>query len=65
MNFDLRIPVGLMFSLFGLILAAVGLLGHPDLEKSLGINIDLRWGVFLVLFGITMLFLAWRGTKKQ
>jgi hypothetical protein len=64
MNFDLRLPVGLMFSVFGIILTAVGLFGHPDLEKSLGINIDLTWGVVLVVFGALMLIMAARGAKK-
>jgi hypothetical protein len=65
MNFDLRIPVGLMFSVFGIILAAVGLFGHPDLEKSLGINIDLTWGIVLVVFGAFMLIMASRGKAKK
>ena len=65
MNFDLRIPIGLMFSTFGLILVGVGLLGHPDLDKSLGINIDLSWGVVMVVFGAFMLIMAARGNAKK
>jgi hypothetical protein len=65
MNFDLRIPVGMMFTIFGLILAGVGLFGQPDLGKSLGINIDLNWGVVLVVFGLFMLFMAGRGSAKK
>jgi hypothetical protein len=65
MNFDLRIPIGLMFSTFGLILVGVGLFGHPDLDKSLGINIDLSWGVVMVVFGAFMLIMAARGNAKK
>jgi len=62
MNFDLRIPLGLMFTVFGLILTGVGLFGGPELyQKSLGINMNLWWGLVMLVFGLTMLLLAFRG----
>jgi multisubunit Na+/H+ antiporter MnhG subunit len=62
MNFDLRLPIGLMFSLFGAILALFGLMSDPKLyERSLGINVNLIWGLVLLVFGVTMLLLARRG----
>jgi len=65
MNFDLRLPVGLMFTLFGLILVGVGLLGGPELsEKSLGINMNLWWGLVQLVFGVSMLVPALRGRKR-
>ena len=61
MSFDLRIPVGLMFTLFGLILAGVGLFGDAALvEKSLGINMNLWWGLIQLIFGVLMLGFGWR-----
>jgi hypothetical protein len=67
MNFDLRYPVGFMFTLFGLILVGVGLFGGADLTKvSLGINMNLWWGLFMTLFGVWMLALAIRaGSQKK
>ena len=66
MNFDLRYPVGLMFTLFGLILTGVGLLGGPELsQKSLGINMNLWWGMLMLLFGIAMLIGAVRGGTRK
>jgi len=66
MNFDLRLPVGLMFTIFGLILVGVGLLGGPELsEKSLGINMNLWWGLVQLIFGISMLVPALRGRKRS
>ena len=65
MNFDLRLPVGLMFSVFGLILTGVGLFGNADLQKSLGINMYLWWGLVLVVFGVFMLLMAWRGSARK
>ena len=66
MSFDLRIPVGLMFTIFGLILFAVGLFGSPALaEKSLGININLWWGLCQVVFGGLMLWFGLRGSSRR
>lgn len=62
MNFDLRLPIGLMFSVFGLLLTVFGLASDAKLyERSLGININLVWGLVLLAFGAAMLFLARRG----
>ena len=61
MNFDLRLPIGLMFSLFGAILTVYGLISGPEIyQRSLGINVNLWWGGGLLVFGLLMLFLALR-----
>jgi hypothetical protein len=66
MSFDLRLPLGLMFTLFGLILTGVGLFGGADLtQKSLGINMNLWWGIVMALFGLCMLLLAWRAKSRK
>ena len=66
MNFDLRLPLGLMFTTFGLILIGTGLFGSVELsEKSLGINMNLWWGLVMLLFGLCMLGLTWRATKRK
>ena len=65
MNFDLRLPIGLMFTLFGAILAIFGVVSDAKIyEKSLGININLIWGSVMLLFGLAMLFLALRKPGK-
>lgn len=66
MNLDVRIPIGLMFSLFGGVLMIFGALSDRAIydQHSLGININLYWGVVLLLFGAAMLLLAWRGRTK-
>ena len=67
MQFDIRLPIGLMFSLLGAILAVYGLVHASDkkvLEPFLGINISLWWGLFILAFGIVMLLLV-RCAKKQ
>jgi hypothetical protein len=65
MNFDLRLPIGIMFSTFGLILTVFGAISDKAIyERSLGININLIWGIVLLVFGAFMLFLALRGGKS-
>jgi hypothetical protein len=66
MNLDLRIPMGLMFTLVGLILTVYGqaTAGSPIYAKSLGINANLYWGLVLLVFGGMMFVLGRRGQKK-
>jgi hypothetical protein len=66
MSFDLRYPLGLMFTLFGLILIGVGIFGGPALvQQSLGINMNLWWGLVMAVFGIVMLILARRSKGSK
>jgi hypothetical protein len=67
MSLDLRIPMGLMFTLTGLILLAFGFATRDDVglyAKSLGINANLWWGLVLFAFGFTMLLLGRRTQKR-
>jgi uncharacterized protein YhhL (DUF1145 family) len=64
MGLDIRWPIGLMFSLVGLIMTVFGLVTRNDAAmyaRSLGININLAWGIVLLVFGALMLILARRG----
>jgi hypothetical protein len=65
MNLDLRIPMGLMFTLVGLILSVFGLMTNGDAmyAKSLGLNANLDWGIVLLIFGSIMFILGRRGQK--
>lgn len=66
MNLDLRIPMGLMFTLVGLILTVYGLVtnGSAIYARSLGVNANLDWGIVLLVFGGAMYILGRRGQKK-
>ena len=62
---DIRIPIGLLFAILGLILAAFGLFTINDSEiyvRSLGRNINLWTGIAMLIFGSVMLYFA---TKKK
>ena len=64
MRFDIRIPIGLLFSLIGLLLLSQGLL-EADAPRThvAGMNINAGWGAVLVMFGIGMLWLARRHAR--
>jgi uncharacterized membrane protein len=64
MGLDIRWPIGLMFTLIGALLTVFGL-AKGDESTSLGININLIWGVVLLIFGALMLFGAISGSKKN
>ncbi len=66
MNLDLRIPMGLMFTLVGMILTVYGLAtrGSAIYLRSAGINANLDWGLVLLVFGVSMFLLGRRGEKK-
>ncbi len=66
MQLDLRLPIGMMFSIFGVILAGYGLVSDAAIyQKSLGINVNLWWGLALLAFGLVMLFFATRSDKRR
>ena len=63
MGLDIRWPIGLMFTLIGVLLTGFGLIRPAD-SVSLGININLAWGLVLLAFGVLMVVMAWRGAKN-
>ncbi len=67
MGLDIRWPIGLMFSLIGLLLVICGLAtgSNPETYRpSLGININLYWGLLLLVFGAWMLAMAIRASRN-
>lgn len=58
---DLRTPIGIFFSLVGLILGIAGLTAgyQAPLESA---NVDLYCGISILIFGGVMLWLARRST---
>jgi hypothetical protein len=65
MNLDLRLPMGLMFSIIGVLLVLFGLASDPSIyQRSLGVNVNLWWGLVLLAFGLAMLWLVRRGMAR-
>jgi len=65
MNIDLRLPIGGMFTIFGVILTAYGMLSDSAIyERSLGINVNLWWGIALFVFGVVMFGFGYRAYRR-
>ena len=63
MGLDIRIPLGLIFLLIGGLMTIYGFLTRNAAEvyqKSMGINLNLAWGLIMFLFGLIMFFVGRR-----
>jgi hypothetical protein len=63
---DIRIPIGLMFSILGILITGFGIFTVSNAEmynKSLGINVNIIMGVLMLAFGLIMLYFSWRKKK--
>jgi hypothetical protein len=66
MNFDLRIAIGALFTIYGALLALYGVLGDKaQYARSLGLNVNLDWGLVLLVFGLCLLFVRARGGNRH
>ena len=68
MGLDIKIPIGLMFSILGIILTVHGIITGGDTqmyEQSLGVNINLWSGLAMLAFGGFMLLTSTLVKKKK
>jgi len=64
MRLDIRLPIGMLCALLGLLLIVSGFVISPESYRaSLGININAIWGAVMLLFGVIMLLLGRRGSS--
>jgi hypothetical protein len=64
MGIDIRLPIGILFSLLGIILTGYGALGDISrYRQPLDVNINLVWGIFLLVFGVLMFLFGRRGMR--
>jgi hypothetical protein len=61
MNLDIRIPIGMLFTILGVLLTVFGMVADRSIYvRSLGYNVNFSWGIVLLVFGIVMLVLGRR-----
>jgi hypothetical protein len=64
MSLDIRVPIGLLFTILGALLVAFGLASDPAIyRRSLGVNINLWWGLVMLAFGILMVVFGRRKSR--
>ena len=63
---DIRAPIGGLFSLLGLMLAGYGLVAGSRTSSDIApvTNVNLWWGIVMLLFGVFMLVLSRRAMSK-
>ena len=67
MGLDIRIPLGLIFLVTGGLISIYGFITRGNdliYAKSMGINMNLYWGLIMFVFGLIM-FLVGRRQKWQ
>jgi hypothetical protein len=66
MGLDIRLPIGIIFTIYGAVLLAYGALADPAIfVSSLEVNIDLWWGAAMLVFGLVMWTLAFRASHRK
>jgi uncharacterized membrane protein HdeD (DUF308 family) len=61
---DLRVPSGWFFTVLGLILLGMGIFA-PETRAALSdANVNLYSGAAMLVFGLFMLLMAWRASRR-
>jgi hypothetical protein len=63
---DIRLPIGGLFTVLGLLLGGYGIATAGDAalyERSLSVNINLWWGLAMLVFGLLLLWGASRARR--
>ena len=66
-RFDIRIPIGALFSLLGTVLTVYGIVTKSDAQlyaRSENIVINLWWGLIMLAFGALMLVFGTRAKQR-
>jgi len=67
-HLDIRLPIGGLFTLLGLLVGGYGLVTRGDsalYERSFAVNVNLEWGIVMIVFGLAMLAAAWRRSNRE
>jgi hypothetical protein len=66
MGLDIRWPIGIIFTIYGAVLIVYGLIADPAMfVSSMGVNIDIWWGLAMLVFGLLMVILAFRASRRE
>ena len=61
MGIDIRLPIGALLACVGALLVLYGLISDPSIyARSLGFNVNLWWGLVMLIAGAAFLLGAYR-----
>jgi hypothetical protein len=64
--FDLKIPLGSLLGFYGIVLLVYGIFGPKDIyDKSFHLDINVIWGILLILISGAFLLSAYYGRKAK
>ena len=67
-SLDLRLPIGGLFTALGIIIGGYGLATNGNsaiYQQSESVNINLWWGLVMLVVGVIMLILGTRATRRH
>ena len=66
MGLDIRLPIGGLFTVVGILLTGYGVLADQAIyQASLGVNVNLRWGLVMLVFGLIMAAFGQRAERRS
>ena len=65
MRLDLRYPLGMLFTVFGVLLVVYGLIRPAEQAVIATVNVNLYSGLPMLVFGVVMLWLARRSESRR
>ena len=65
MRLDIKLPIGLIFSIIGIILIISGIIDKQKILDKLQFNFNLWWGLMILIFGLAMLITYFIKRKKD
>ncbi|HMD55122.1 MAG TPA: hypothetical protein VKJ65_11285 [Phycisphaerae bacterium] len=63
---DLRLPIGIFFLLVGLVMTVYGIVSPqmvPNISQQINVNLD--WGILLLVFGALMTLFGARAQRRK
>lgn len=64
--FDLKIPLGSLLGFYGVLLLLYGIFGPSEIyQKCLCLNVNLGWGILMIVVSFPFLLSAYAGKKKN
>jgi hypothetical protein len=67
-SIDIRLPIGGLFTALGVLIGGYGIATHGDAAHyapSLGININIWWGLVMLVAGLLMLVMGMRASREH